>query len=594
MFESIERGTAFIRERFDEGLSRLVPIATWWPSFITGIADNLGRLDPPTPRPEPAPLPAGFPSRVPVLPVRIQSFDGLRRAPAIWHAIPWTKQDVVAIAQWATANGFLVRPRGKSHSWSPMQVAGPSARHAILVDLRRMQTMRLAQDRRSGRFSAGLTIEQISRFLDRAGLALPMCPAVGEVTLGGVLAVGGHGTGVTHDGRRGGTMGSLVRSLEVLCEDPNRPGTYRFEEVSREHEPSRLSALAVSLGSAFISEVTLGVESSRVFSVRSGARRMDQYFGAKRPGRARTPATLSEELAGRCPNVELLWEPSQGDLRRPEAMQLVRRGWRPRTHRSGDALQREPYRDRLVNWAVHDTDDAVRRALRWAQPKAGRRARGERLQGILRLSTRRPDKHLSQHAAQLYSSRYILRFHAASWCCIVERHAVGRMLTSAAKELAQLLQRHGNCVDGPVEVRITDPDPPHVALSSARVPPGVDPASVVAVWFSVLATLDPTHAAGIVLHGLERWMIEVAPTAGLGVLGVRPEWSKGAAYDEKGRPWRAADALAYYRRQYQAYPQHGLDDVFAVFDALDPSRRFRSPIAQILAGGSEDDATSVS
>jgi hypothetical protein len=577
-------------------LPRLVSIFSWWPVFIKRVIHNLRQGEDVAPQPDAVPL-DDFPRRIPVYAARIENFDGNNAADSVWHAIPWTKHDLVEIAAWAVEHRYAMRPLGNNHSWSPMQVGGDEARRVILVDLKRLRTQEIGDDRKTARFSASLTIEEASRFLDRSGYALPISTAAGEVTLGGVLAVGGHGSGVATG--PGATFGHRVQSVEVLATREGNP-TYQLVEFTRTDDPDFMSALTLALGSILIVEITVSIERAKVFESRTESVRMRRYLGVSPgvTGLLRWPfpslsrSRLAKDLAGEAPKLELMWIPHQGVIRGVQGMRMIRRGWKVAEHVPLElAAENEPYRDRLVNWAAHDTDVAVRNALRASQPELGRRVAGDRMQTMLWASTVRADDTATQLSCQLYSSRFILRFHAASWCLIVRREAVGRALHRAASELMKRQQKGSMSLDGPVEVRITQTDPDEddtVALSPARTPRGVDPNDVYAVWFNILTDLGDDQA-GWILHDFERWLLERAPGDDSGIVAVRPEWSKGAAYDAQGRPWRDERALTSFRREFEAYDRYDWKQTKRRLDTLDASHLFRSPLAR-LAFEAHDEA----
>jgi FAD/FMN-containing dehydrogenase len=65
----------------------------------------------------------------------------------------------------------------------------------------------------------GITMEALLTALENAGLGVTATPAPGDVTLGGVLAIGGHGTAIPAVGEQptaGHTFGSLSNLILSL------------------------------------------------------------------------------------------------------------------------------------------------------------------------------------------------------------------------------------------------------------------------------------------------------------------------------------------------------------------------------------------
>jgi FAD/FMN-containing dehydrogenase len=119
--------------------------------------------------------------------------------------------------------------------------------------------------------------------VEQAGYGLTNTPAPGDITLGGVLAVGGHGTSVPAvgelplPGHTYGSVSNLVVSLTVAVWDTTR-NAYVLKTFQR-NDPD-IGAFLVHLGRAFITEATLrlGVNFYTYLSTRLTAyRKAGQY-----------------------------------------------------------------------------------------------------------------------------------------------------------------------------------------------------------------------------------------------------------------------------------------------------------------------------
>lgn len=109
----------------------------------------------------------------------------------------------------------------------------------------------------------GILMESLLSKLEEHGLGLAATPAIGEITLGGVLAINGHGTGILSEnekhvplGHTFGSLSNLILSLTAIVWD-NRSNQYVLKTFHRT-DPN-CQAFLVHLGRAFITEVTLQV-----------------------------------------------------------------------------------------------------------------------------------------------------------------------------------------------------------------------------------------------------------------------------------------------------------------------------------------------
>lgn len=109
------------------------------------------------------------------------------------------------MVNWAWQNGFKVRPRGMGHNWSPLLLKGGEnceSRIMLVETSRYLTRVRIDAQGEFGLFSAqtGVTMEALLKQLERVKLGFVATPAPGDLTLGGVLAIDGHGTGIPAQG----------------------------------------------------------------------------------------------------------------------------------------------------------------------------------------------------------------------------------------------------------------------------------------------------------------------------------------------------------------------------------------------------------
>ena len=121
--------------------------------------------------------------------------------------------DVVRLCNEAAAStppGMKVRALGHAHNWSPLILPTNSAANpnVLLVDTRHLTgqpTAARVGNHVHATFGAGTTLEEATAFLESLdnqgtsqapGYSFLNMPAPGDLSIGGTLAIGGHGTSV--------------------------------------------------------------------------------------------------------------------------------------------------------------------------------------------------------------------------------------------------------------------------------------------------------------------------------------------------------------------------------------------------------------
>jgi hypothetical protein len=228
--------------------------------------------------------PPDFPVNITLLEGTFQNWDLDTTLSSVWIAYPKNETDVVTIANWAATLGYKVRPKGKSHNWSPLAVGkdeDPNQDQLLFVDTTNLQTKSFAilDGMPAATFGAGVTIDDITDFLQKKagnngtgpapGYSFINMTGPGDLTIGGALAIGGHGTSIRPDGigvgtdwDLGGCLSNLVLSFNAIVTDPNgtSPDEYEVKTFNRSGALAEdAAAFLVHLGRAFITEVTLRV-----------------------------------------------------------------------------------------------------------------------------------------------------------------------------------------------------------------------------------------------------------------------------------------------------------------------------------------------
>src|SRR5262249_20887989 len=81
-------------------------------------------------------VPPNFPSTVELYQQVYENWVKAIHVDDVWTCAPRSPSDVVAVANWAAAHGYQLRPRGMMHGWSPLILSssGTCPPKIVLVD----------------------------------------------------------------------------------------------------------------------------------------------------------------------------------------------------------------------------------------------------------------------------------------------------------------------------------------------------------------------------------------------------------------------------------------------------------------------------
>ncbi|HTN82201.1 MAG TPA: cholesterol oxidase substrate-binding domain-containing protein [Sorangium sp.] len=258
--------------------------------------------------------PPGFPPGIELYRQGFENWAGDIVVDDLWTCAPRTDADLVALANWACAAGYPLRPRGKMHTWSPLTVTPETSRataQVVLVDTTQHLTamQMVSASPAAVKVQTGVTMEDLLTFLEQAGYGLTATPAPGDVTIGGVLAIDGHGTAIPARGEARapghtyGSLSNLIVSLKAVVWNAAQ-SRYELRTFDRAHPDCK--AFLTHLGRAFLAEVTLRVGANQNLRCVS---RVDipatELFASPGSGAARTFQSFVDE-AGR---AEAIWFP---------------------------------------------------------------------------------------------------------------------------------------------------------------------------------------------------------------------------------------------------------------------------------------------
>ncbi|MFJ6134825.1 cholesterol oxidase substrate-binding domain-containing protein [Kitasatospora sp. NPDC092286] len=563
------------------------------------------------------PVPPGLPAGTELYQRVYQNWSGEIRTDQLWTCAPRTPEEVPALADWAHANGWRLRAQGRRHGWSPLTVAAgtPEAARVLLLDTGRHLTAIAADSPGTVRVQTGATMEDLLAHLATRGLGLTAVPAPGELTVGGVLAVGGHGTAVPAagetrpDGHGYGSLSNQVTRLTAVVHDP-ATGRYTLRTFDRAEADS--AAFLVHLGRAFVTEVVLRAGADRPLRCVS---RLDipasELFA--RPGAAGRPRTFADfvERDGR---AEAIWfaytdypwlKTWSVTPNRPFAARTVAE---PYNYPFSDSIP-EPVA-RLAGELVAGTwgSAPLFGQLQYLIAKvaltgditdvllSGGLLRdllsGELLTHLLADGLRSdlwgPSRTLLQ-----YVRPTTLRVTANGYAVLARRADLQWVVSEFTAYYRQLLaeyQARGEFpVNGAVEIRVTGlDDPAWCGVPGARPPllsalrPRPDrPEWDTAVWLDVLS-LPGTPGLHRFCRDLEQYLLRTFDGTRA---GLRVEWSKGWAYTADAA-WADPDVLGrVIPAGHREGGGPGWDEAVAVLDRHDPYRVFGNAFLDGLLSG---------
>jgi FAD/FMN-containing dehydrogenase len=492
--------------------------------------------------------PPGFPPSIPLRRQAYRNWAGTVGADDVWTCAPRTAADVVTLTNWAWGHEYRLRAIGRKHNFSPLTVAGHGCDEArvVLVDTTQYLTgMRLVTAPSAAvAVEPGASLRSLLTYLESHGYGLTAVPACGELTVGGVLAIGGHGTGVPavgehqQTGHMYGSLSDLVVSITAVVWD-QVAGQYVLRTFHRSH-PS-CAAFLTHLGRAFITEVTLRIGAVQALRcVSDVTATANELFAAPAAASDRSFSALVA-CSGR---VETFWFPFTNHTwtkvwsLRPQCPSRSRPVVTPYNY---------PFSDNIPECVA----EMVFRLVTGSPELAPELSKLQYTTAVLGLtSTASTDLWGLSKNLLLYAKPTGLRYSTNGYA-ILTRHAdIQRVIhefSTFFQDRILAYQKQGRYpVNGPLEIRVTgldhagDIDVPSAqppALSAVR-PDRDNPHWDVAVWLDVLSFPD-TPDSGDFYREIEEFILTHyrAPYA-----LPRMEWSKGWAYTAEG-PWRNPTVL---------------------------------------------------
>jgi FAD/FMN-containing dehydrogenase len=534
------------------------------------------------------PAPPDFPGSIELYQQAYRNWSGEIRIPDLWTAAPRCPEEVEAIVNWAHRRGWRVRPKGHGHGWSPLLLPrGSRGERYLLVDTTRwLDGIRIERNGTPATVTAqaGITLEALLEQLGWQGLGFAATPAPGEPTLGGMLAVDAHGSGIpalAEPAVPGKGFGSLCNAVLALTAVVWDGGRYRLRAFTRDDPAIR--PLLCHAGRAFVTEATLQVGADQnlrcrsFFDIPAG-----ELFAA--PGRAGSRSF--QAWVDACGRAEAIWFPFTD--------QPWLKVWSPEPAQPAASLRLDaPYAYTFANWVTPAEDSFIDRLVRGHVEDTPAFQRLEVAAAISGLAvTRTWDLWGPSRYTTLYVKPSTLRLAENGYAVLAARQDIQRVVSEFCAAYRELLARYQAAgrfpMNGPIEIRVTGLDRAgEVLLPGAQEPrlsalrPRPDrPEWDCAVWLNAL-TFPGTPGENEFKTELEGWVLGnyTEPYA-----CVRVEWAKGWAFTGQGA-WTSPDRLgrhvpASFDRGQP--PGDGWASALAALDRLDPHRVFSNPFLDRL------------
>ncbi|MBR7827328.1 FAD-binding protein [Actinospica sp. MGRD01-02] len=537
----------------------------------------------------PAAADAAVPPDVDCYTQAYRNWSGEIKADDVPTCSPRTVEQVVSVVNWAHARGLRVRPAGMRHGWAPLTITDGGG-DCILIDLTgHLTSVSISADEHGPLVTAqtGVTMTALLTELEEHGYGFASCPAPGDLSLGGVLAIDGHGTAVAVDGaaktpgQTFGTVSNLIVSLTAVVWDESQQA-YVARTYLR--SDSEMRALLVHLGRALIVQATLRVAPNQRLRCVSRTDLAAQRLFAP-------PAEAGEEsfaaLLEGCGRIETIWFPY---TQSPWLKLWSVAPEKPPASRETVTPFNYPFSDEIPQ-AASDLLKLVIQGDTWVTPLYAQVVSASVPTGLA--ATDSADLWGWAKNTQLYVRPTTLRVTANGYAVLTKRENIQEVVSKTYAFLTRTLEEYqseGNFpMNGPWEVRVTGlDDAADCLVAGARegilsaVRPRPDRGYDTAVWLDVL-TLPGTPSSIAFYRDFEQFLLQEFDNA---VATAHPEWSKGWAYGANG----AWTSTTFLHDTIPAAVQggHASDDgwnaALAAYDALDPHGVYGNPFLDVLMG----------
>ncbi|MFD4182438.1 cholesterol oxidase substrate-binding domain-containing protein [Rhodococcus sp. NPDC058514] len=537
------------------------------------------------------PAPPAFPDGIPLSQQGYENWVQEIVFDQVWTCTPRDAQDVVRLANWAHANGYRLRPRGTMHGWSPLTlVPGQNVERLILVDtLTRLNAVTVHKSAEPGRSTVtadagALLIDVLSELQDH-GLGWANSPAIGELSIAGVLAINAHGATLPADGEKVlpgasfGSLSNLITAMTAVVWD-QAAGAYALREFTR--ADAEIRPLLTHLGRAFITSVTLQAGANYRLRCESSTNIPWRELFAP----AGSPGRTFESYVARSGRVEAIWFPFTDT---PYLKVWTPTPTKPPQSREVTGPYNYPYSDSIPK-PVTDLLGQIVDGSGVVTPLFGQTQLATFKAGLA--ATNGADLWGWSKDVQFYLKATTLRMTAGGGVVITKRANIARVInefTTWHHERQRHYQWRGQYpINGPFEVRLCGLDDPSEMTVETSGPPTISalrprpdhPEWDTAIWMNVVG-VPGTPGQAAYFREMERFMRQ---NYSGDYATFRPEWAKGWAYTGESAFADGETIETAIPATFRAGVPAGdnWDSARAAFNAHDPHRVFSNPLLDRL------------
>jgi FAD/FMN-containing dehydrogenase len=244
-----------------------------------------------------------FPSGISVYQQAFTNWSGEIVLDSTWACTPSSPADVATLTNWAYAKGWKLRARGMGHGWSPLLEPNGTAGNILMVDTTQHLTAVTVNSGPPASITAqcGVTMLNLLTALEGSSYGLTNTPAPDDLTLGGVLAIDGHGTSVPANGESptaGHTYGSVSNLVTALTAVVWDSGSSSYVLKTFQHSDPDIGAFLVNLGRAFVTEALFESAPTCGCAASAPTPRRSPTCSHRRPRPAPTPSPRWSTRAG--------------------------------------------------------------------------------------------------------------------------------------------------------------------------------------------------------------------------------------------------------------------------------------------------------
>lgn len=533
------------------------------------------------------PTPPNFPPSISLYQQTFVNWAQQIDIPSVWTCSPRSDTDIVTLANWAYQNSYTLRALGMGHNWSPLVLyPGENASNVVLVNTTDYLTAVSIDS--SGTpvtvtAQAGITMNSLLSTLQNAGYGFTAVPAPGDLTIGGVLAVGGHGTAIKGSaetpvpGTSFGSLSNLIQSMTVVAWNGSSYALQTFQRT----DPA-IAPFLIHLGRTFVTEVTLEAGANQMLQCQS---RTDIAVGDLFAPPSSAGSNSFASLVSGPGRVEAIWFPF---TTHPWIKIWSRQPAQP----SGSVAVTSPYAYTFANsisTAESDIISSIVDGLTFLTPEF--EGVQESVVQIGLPATNTANLWGPSADVLLYVLPTTLRVTAGGWTIITSRSSIQQVVSDFYTQYNNVVDSYQNKfewpVNGPVEIRVTGLDVPGEAgvagavtpLLSAITPRPDQPGWDVAVWIDML-TIPGTPASSSFYETMEQWVFSHYTGS---YATVRPEWSKGWAFSSSGAWTNTTTLTSTIPAAFNAgQAQDNFQVASAAFDTYDPHRVFSNTFLNTL------------